>query len=359
MRIGTGSGPSPTVQHRGYWKRNFSLAVNNHGGGAVDANGPRGRTRATYGLRTHEWVAAMRVNEWAYVLARLCMEGVSGRSTTQVGFMWIERFRKLSTSARVASLASVAAVAVWSAILIAPDVNEDGAEEAPAAQPPATQPSATQAPVAQPPAASQPPVPAAKAVTPLQPANKPAQPSEARATLREALASDNSGARIDALRTLAERRRVEVLPELLTLDVARDPEIAPTVFQVTGRLAQHADPAQRGAAFSQLSRWLQSESARDSADARGNVSVLVETLADFQAPEAERALIGVLQSEQQALHVKTLAVEGLAKLGTPAAQTALTQFRAQLGETQRQGFELELQREAEQAADRALARLSR
>jgi hypothetical protein len=135
--------------------------------------------------------------------------------------------------------------------------------------------------------------------------------------------------------------------------------VAPTIFQVTGRLAQHADTSQRTAAVSQLSRWLQTESTRDSADARGNVSVLVETLADFQAPEAESSLVGVLQSDQQPLHVKTLAVEGLGKLNTPAAQAAPTQFRAQLGETQRQGFELELQREAEQAADRALARLSR
>jgi hypothetical protein len=98
---------------------------------------------------------------------------------------------------------------------------------------------------------------------------------------------------------------------------------------------------------------------RSSADARGNVSVLVETLAGFQAPEAESALIQILRSDQQPLHVQTLAVEGLAKLGTPAAQAALTEFRSKLGLSERQGFELELQREAEQAADRALAKLSK
>ena len=279
--------------------------------------------------------------------------------------MRIERFRNLSTSARVAWLASAAAVAVWSAVWIAPDAEEPTAEEPTAeeVQPraePASQPSVAPQPTAPAPAVQQTSIepvrpPTAKAAAPVQ-LEKPARPNP---TLREALASDNPGERIDALRTLAELRRVEALPELIALDVARDPEVAPTIFQVTGRLAQHADPSQRTAAVSQLSRWLESESTREGADARGNVSVLVETLADFQAPEAERSLINVLQSDQQPLHVKTLAVEGLGKLGTAAAQAALTQFRAQLGETQRQGFELELQREAEQAADRALARLSR
>lgn len=244
-----------------------------------------------------------------------------------------------------------------------PNVGDTAPEEAaPApANREAAAPQAPTTPAAQEPSSAPTPTPGAKAepkpprTAPVQP-DRPSTPSE---TLREALASANSGERIDGLRTLAELRRVEVLPELLTLEVARDPELAPTIFQVTGRLAQHADSTQRTAAVSQLSKWLANESQREGADARGNVSVLVETLADFQAPEAEASLITVLQSELQPLHVKTLAVEGLGKLATPAAQAALTQFRAQLGETQRQGFELELQREAEQAADRALARLSR
>jgi hypothetical protein len=275
--------------------------------------------------------------------------------------MWIQRFRNLSAPTRIASLAGVAAVAVWSAIWITPDVDESEptAQQTSAEQQPSSAPEQPQAPAAlQQPVVQQPTT--APRTAPAQPEKPaPAQERDPRAELRAALASDNAGTRIDALRTAAELRTVQALPDLLALDITRDPEVAPTVFQVTGRLAQHADAAQRGAAVSQLSRWLQSESARDGADARGNVSVLVETLADFQAPEAESALVEVLQSGKQPLHVQTLAVEGLAKLGTPAAQAALTQFRTQLGQTERQGFELELQREAEQATDRALARLSR
>jgi hypothetical protein len=183
--------------------------------------------------------------------------------------------------------------------------------------------------------------------------------TEPLTALREGLASDNAGTRIEALRKLADQRSVEALPELLALDVARDPELAPTLIQVSAQLAQQADAPQRGAAVAQLSRWLKAESARASADARGNVSVLVETLGALASPEAASALIDVLHNDQLPLHVQTLAVEGLARLASPAAQAALQQFRATLTQTERQGFELELQREAERATDQALARLSR
>lgn len=276
--------------------------------------------------------------------------------------MSIQRFRRLSAPARVAAAATAAAVVVWSAVWITPD-SEDASrsqdlpsEAEPSAQAPApTQPSAEAVqPVRERPA---PQTSADARRPPAQPA--PEKAAVAPATLRDALASDNAGTRIEAVRKLGEQRKVEALPDLLALDVTRDPELAPTLIQVAAQLAQRADSSQRAAAATQLSSWLRSESARESADARGNVSVLVETLAGIHAPEAEAALIEVLQNGQQPLHVQTLAVEGLAKLGTPAAQAALTQFRAQLSQTERQGFELELQREAEQATDRALAQLSK
>lgn len=271
--------------------------------------------------------------------------------------MSIQRFRRLSGPARVAATATAAAIAVWSAVLITPS-SEDSArpQDTPAHEPP----SAEAPPPVQPSVPGAPPASAQGTNKPVEHAPRPpAQPADARTALRDALASGNAGTRIDAVRKLAEQRSVEALPDLLALDVARDPELAPTLIQVAAQLAQRADTSQRAAAATQLASWLRSESARESADARGNVSVLVETLAGINAPPAESALIEVLQNEQQPLHVQTLAVEGLAKLGTPAAQAALTDFRAQLSQTERQGFELELQREAEHATDRALARLSK
>lgn len=274
--------------------------------------------------------------------------------------MLIKRFQALSAPARAAALACMAAVVVWSAVWIAPDVDEEAAaprEQVLQVSPPRTEPTLPRRESAQglPSVKS---VPARPRATPAA-ATAPTGARDPRVELREALTSDNAGTRIDALRTAAELRTVQALPDLFAIDIVREPEIAPTVFQVTGRLAEHADASQRAAAISQLSSWLDRERARPGADARGNVSVLVETLADFQAPEAEGALIGVLQDLQQPLHVKTLAVEGLGKLSSPAAQAAIERFRADLGQSTRQGFELTLQREAEQAADRALARLSR
>jgi hypothetical protein len=219
---------------------------------------------------------------------------------------------------------------------------------------PESQPQAVEAPQAAP-ALQQ--APRAQSV---QQPTKASLPEQSRRTdplpaARDGLASDNAGTRIEAVRKL----KVEALPELLALDIAGDPELAPTVIQVIAQLAQRAEAPQREAAVAQLTRWLKAESARPSADARGNVSVLVETLGTLPSPQAESALIEVLESEQLPLHVQTLAVEGLARFASPTAQAALQQFRAQLAQSERQGFELDLQREAEHATDRALARLSR
>jgi hypothetical protein len=273
--------------------------------------------------------------------------------------MW-KRWQKLTAPQRIATMTTVAAVAVWSAVLVVPDVHEAEHEVAPAApseQAPAPDPAHApeQETVPQAPAAPQPSPAAPKAPVAAAPQAQPA-PS---GSLRDSLASDNAGTRIAALRALAAAPVDEALPALLALDVTRDPETAPTVIRVTAQLAQRADASQRTAAATQLSRWLSTEQTRTTPDARGNVSILVETLGDLGSPEAESALVAVLQNEQLPLHVQTLAVDGLARLGTPAAQAALTQFRAQLSSTERSGFELELQREAETATDRALARLSR
>jgi hypothetical protein len=269
--------------------------------------------------------------------------------------MKIERWQSLSAPQRVAALACVAAAAVWSAIWFVPDVHQS--------EPTALAPVEAPAPAQPPPVAESAPLPTqvaeAHPQAKLPSAQSPVQAKAPLAALREALASDNAGTRIDALRQLAEQGTLEALPELLAQDLARDPELAPTLIRVTAQLSQRAQVPQREAAVAQLSRWLQSESTRASADASGNVSVLVETLAGLRSPLAESALTGVLENEQLPLHVQTLAVEGLAHQASPAAQAALTQFRTQLASSERQGFELELQREAEQATDRALARLSR
>lgn len=275
--------------------------------------------------------------------------------------MWIKRFQRLSPAQRVATVASAAAVAVWTAVWVVPDVHEVTPAEARVESAALQEPADGTAPAVHPESAKQ-PLPPLEVHAAKAPAPEGLALDNARArieALRAGLASDNSGTRIEALRKVAEQRSTDALPELLRLDVARDADIAPTLIQVTGQLAQQAEPPQRAAAASKLADWLKTERARPQADARANVSVLVETLGTVQDPQAETALTEVLQSDQLPLHVQTLAVEGLAKLASPTAQTALRQFRERLGQSERQGFELELQREAEHATDRALARLSR
>jgi hypothetical protein len=194
-----------------------------------------------------------------------------------------------------------------------------------------------------------------------QPAAAEARPvnEAALAAFREGMASDNSGTRVEALRQLEKDGTVEALPELLQRDLAGDPEVAPTLIQVTSQLAQRAPRSERGAAAEQMSTWLRSESAREGDDARGNVSTLVESLSRLSSPKTQPALVEVLQNDKLPLHVQTLAVDGLSHFSNPESRAALEAFRDRLAQDKREGFELELQREAQQATDRALARVSR
>jgi hypothetical protein len=192
------------------------------------------------------------------------------------------------------------------------------------------------------------------------PAAAPAATQDAIAALHQGLSSDNSGTRIEALRAARDGAQVQVLPELFAFDVPRDPEVAPTLIAVTAELARQAEPSQRTAAALKLGDWLRSESARDASDARGNVAQLVEALGAIDTPEAAPALIEALRGKRLPLHVETVAVDGLARLGDASAREAVEQFRARLTQTPPPaGFELELHQEAAQAADRALALLSK
>ena len=223
-------------------------------------------------------------------------------------------------------------------------------EEAPVTSGPA-------APVQVKPAAPQAPSTAPTVQAPVAPPQAPVA-ADALSALRTGLASDNSGTRIEALRSAADQGLTQVLPELLARDLPQDPELAPTLIQVSAQLAQRAEPQQRTAALGQLTSWLQAEQARDADAARGNVSVLVETLAKWNGQEVVPVLSETLHSERIPLHVQTVAAQGLGRLRAASAREELTRFRARIAQSApRGGFELELQQEALQAADRALARL--
>ena len=287
--------------------------------------------------------------------------------------MWNERFKKLSAVQRVAIVASAAAAAIWTAVWVAPSA--EVAAPAPAAAAP-PEPQSAAAPVPAPaqnlqrepaPAPSQAAADGdreshtARAARADQQPTAAAKPSNegALAAFHEGMASDNSGTRIAALRQLDKDGTLEALPELLGSDLAHDPEVAPTLIQVSAQLAQRSPLRERGVAAEQMSSWLKAESAREGDDARGNVSMLVESLSGLNSPKTQNALVEALQNDKLPLHVQTLAVDGLSHFPNPETKAALTQFREQLQQGKREGFELELQREAQQATDRALARVSR
>jgi hypothetical protein len=266
------------------------------------------------------------------------------------------RWNRLTPQERIASVASAAAAAVWIAVGLTPEraplALDQSAEPPSAAAAPRAEPSPVQ------PAPSA-PVPVVTSVPKV--AVQPEPAADPLALLRQGLASENSGTRIEALRKLVEQRTLNALPELLTRDLAQDPEVAPTLVEVTVQLAQRASAQARSEVASQLTRWLHTELARSgeqSDAARGNISVLVEALGSVDDPAASAGLIEVLQNEQLPLHVQTLAVQGLSRLHAPEARAALEQFRTRLGQTERAGFELELQQEAQAATDRVLAQLT-
>jgi len=249
------------------------------------------------------------------------------------------------------ALACAVGLLGWLSVLVSSSDPSKDAEPAAASEPGAGKPLQPRM-TANGPATPEPNAPSVGAPTASQP--------DALTALREGLASDNSGTRIEALRAVRDEARVEALPELLARDVARDPEVAPTLITVTAELARKAEPAQRTAATQKLSDWLRSESAREGADARGNVAQLVEALGAMNTPEAVPALVEALEGDRLPLHVETVAVDGLAQLGDTSARAAVEQFRARLAANPAPtGFELELHHEAEIAADRALARLSK
>lgn len=256
------------------------------------------------------------------------------------------RWRTLSPLQRTFASACGAMLVGWTAVLLSPAARQGASVASPVTVPELSAPAAQQV------RPSEPAVPATSA-----PAAAPT--SDPLAALRLGLASDNAGTRIEALRAARAQHLSAALPELLQRDLAHDPDAAPTLIQTCAQLAQEATPQQRTAAMQQLGTWLHEASARNGDAARGEVSVLVETLASWRGQEVAPVLADTLQDERIPLHVQTVAVEGLGRLRAGTARAALTAFRARIAQSPPQaGFELELNREAVEAADRALARLT-
>jgi hypothetical protein len=164
--------------------------------------------------------------------------------------------------------------------------------------------------------------------------------------------------RIAELTALAERQDVGALPWLLRSQLAEQPELAPALILTAARLAMVAPALARDDAARGLGAWLDAESARHGRDARGNVAVLVEALATIDSPEAVDALVRALETQRLPLHVETLAVQGLFKLGDPRALVAVQRWNERVAALPAaDGLQEALRKEAELAAQATLASL--
>jgi len=154
--------------------------------------------------------------------------------------------------------------------------------------------------------------------------------SDRAAALRDALTWTDDAQRIDAIEAMMNVGAVETLPVLEEVQLRMDPEAAPTIIHAVSVLGKKARGNDERQAAQTLGRWLHDESGRVGADARGNVSVLVDALGDLGSHEAAQALADSLDDDGLPLHVQTLAVQRLTELGDPAAKAAIDRFSARL-----------------------------
>ncbi|MDB4946053.1 MAG: hypothetical protein JWP97_5587 [Labilithrix sp.] len=178
------------------------------------------------------------------------------------------------------------------------------------------------------------------------------------AALRAGLASDDESVRIAAIEAAVSTTATSTLGDLERFDLVKDPEAAPTVIHAVALLGASADGKERDVAAGTLDRWLRDESRRDTADAVGNVSNLVEAIGDVGGSDAARALGAALDRGDLPLHVQTLAVQKLGELADASARGPVERFGKRVAALPAtDGFDEELRVEAIQAAQTTLARL--
>jgi hypothetical protein len=154
--------------------------------------------------------------------------------------------------------------------------------------------------------------------------------------------------------------RIETLTALAAVPLDQDGYVAAAAIRALGDLATEADPAGKTLALRALTTHLTRERQRASTDtlARGNVSLLVDALADTGSPAAVLGLCAALDAGTLPLHQETRIVEALTALGDPSGLRAIESFRARIErENPQELSSLELRSEALLAADRARASL--
>lgn len=165
--------------------------------------------------------------------------------------------------------------------------------------------------------------------------------------------------RFEALERAVARGETAILPGLRATRLDDDPSMAGPIVRAVGHLATAASAEERDASARTLGRWLREERGKGTTFAKGNVSLIVDALADSGSSTAWEPLVEALDAGDLPLHAETNVVNALSALGETRARPALSRFADRVARrgTALDTFERELIAEAELAVRSALARL--
>jgi hypothetical protein len=200
---------------------------------------------------------------------------------------------------------------------------------------------------------------AAPSVTTVTMATATSSATAAPSVAPTASASSDPFAEREAIVAAVERKDVSMLPTLAKTDLAKNGYVAAAAIDAVGKLAAIAPEPARHDAVETLKRWLKDETARGKTanDAIGNTSLIVDALKTSGSPEAAAPLIAALDAGDQPLHIETRIVQTLDAMDAKSAAPVVEKFATRVKSlTPHEELERELQKEALEAADAALAK---
>jgi len=169
--------------------------------------------------------------------------------------------------------------------------------------------------------------------------------------------ADDPFVRRAAIEEAIAKKDLSALPEIEKTDLTVNGYLAASAIDAVGKLGAIAPPADKREAVRTLARWLREESLRKTNDAAGNVSILVDALADTKSEEAVAPLVAALDSATHPLFLETRIVQALDALGAKSAAASVERFAVRVRALQPQSdFEKELAKEALEAAEASLTR---
>jgi hypothetical protein len=175
--------------------------------------------------------------------------------------------------------------------------------------------------------------------------------------LERARVASDAVSRIEAIDALVARGDVAFLDDLLIVDPADDPFVAPTVIEAIAAIGRNAPRAAKDRAARRLASMLASEKERRGQDSAGNVVSIVEAIGNLGHPAAASALEAELDDAFHDTAGKTNIVEALAKTGARSSIPALKRLRDRAPAEHATGYDRELERELAQAIDTAIMKL--